>query len=220
MKTKLLFPLFILLMIQMNHLLAQEEKPMQYLLSGQHLKISGFGAPIVEFSSINNEFAVSVGGGGAAIFNQTFFIGGYGEGLSTGHYLYNLASEVNIDQPRISFGHGGFWLGYLYKANKAVHGAFSLKLGWGQISLYDNTYTYDPMDYKARDGVFVVTPQLEMELNLTTWFKVNIGAGYRLVTGVDKTYLNDQGMRVKYYNTADFSSPVGSLTFMFGYFKK
>ncbi len=220
MKTRLLFPFFILLMIPVYHLSAQEEKPMQYLLTGHNVKIAGFGAPIVEFSSVNNEFAVSVGGGGAIIFNQVFYFGGYGEGLTTGHYLYNLADVVNIEQPRISFGHGGFWLGYMYRSGKAVHGAVSLKLGWGQVSLYDNTYTYDPMDYKARDGVFVVTPQLELELNLTTWFKLNIGAGYRLVTGLDKTYLDNQGMRVKYYNAADFSSPVGSLTFMFGYFKK
>lgn len=198
----------------------EQEKQMQYLLSGPNRpSVSGFGGPFVEFSAIEDEMAVFVGGGGAVLLGQTFFFGGYGEGLTTGHYRYDLSSVTNIQEPKISLGHGGFWLGYIHQSHKAVHLSTSLKIGWGQISLYDAYYTYDPTDYLANDGVFLLIPQVEVEMNLTPWFKVNIGAGYRLITGMDKQYQDrNDGKFYNYYNNSDYSSPVGTVTLVFGGF--
>lgn len=197
---------------------SQEEKEMKYILSGPNRpSISGFGGPFVEFSAVEGEMAVFVGGGGAILLGQSLFIGGYGEGLTTGHYRYDLSSVTNIQEPKISLGHGGFWLGYIVNSFKAVHLSTSLKIGWGQISLYDAYYSYDPTDYMANDGVFVLIPQLEMEMNLTPWFKVNIGAGYRWMTGMDKQYFKD-GTAYDYYQSSDYSSPVGTISLLFGGF--
>jgi hypothetical protein len=198
---------------------AQEEKETKYLLSGPNKpSISGFGGPIVEFSSIEDEFAVFVGGGGAVLIGQTFFFGGYGEGLTTGHYRYDLSSVVNIQDPKVSMGHGGFWLGYINNSHKAVHLGGSLKIGWGEISLYDDYYNYDPTDYIADDGIFVLIPQFEVEMNLTPWFKLNVAGGYRWVSGIDQKYLNGQGQWVDYYHSSDYSSPVGTISLLFGGF--
>jgi len=199
---------------------SQEAKQIQYLFQGnEKITVSGFGGPIVEFSSINNEFALFVGGGGAVLFNHSFFIGGYGEGLTTGHYRYDLKDLSGISAPKIAFGHGGFWLGYIHQPLNAVHAGISSKIGWGQVSLYNPYFTYAPHDYWARDGVFVFIPQLELELNLFPWFKVNIGAGYRLVSGLNKTYKDPKrGDYIQYYQNSDFSSFEGSVSFLFGWF--
>ncbi len=66
-------------------LFEQETKETQYLFQNDNVSISGFGGFTTEFSTIQNEFAVLTGGGGAAIINQKFFFGGYGQGLSTRH---------------------------------------------------------------------------------------------------------------------------------------
>ncbi len=50
-------------------------------LFGSGTRISGFGGPIMSFTSINGEFAHMMGGGGCVLLGD-FFIGGYGEGLT------------------------------------------------------------------------------------------------------------------------------------------
>ena len=91
-----------------------------------------------------------------------------------------------------------------------------MKLGWGEIDLEGDELDPD-LDSHAdfMDRIFTILPQVEMELNLTEWFKINAGVGYRFVTGIDATYLVDQN-KVKYYNTGDFSSPVGTISLIFG----
>lgn len=199
-------------------LYAQEDQETQYLVPGK-TEFSGFGAPIVEFSSLNGEFAVCLGGGGALLINQTFFFGGYGESILNNHYRDDVKIYVNIEHPKIAFEHGGFWLGYIYKHEKAIHGGLSMKLGWGEINLEGDEYIYNPaLDYDFSDETFILTPQIEMEFNLTSWFKINLGAGYRFVTGIDATYLDSQSNEVNFYDKSDFNSPVGSVSLLFGGF--
>jgi hypothetical protein len=205
---------------------------MQYLFKGKDgkMKVSGFGAPIVEFSSVMDEFAVSVGGGGAVILNQTLYIGGYGEGLSTDHRMtlerYSPGqnkNEIYYNQ-RINFGHGGFWLGYIHKSFNVVHFGGSAKIGWGEVSLYSNdTYEYDYNETFAGDNCFVFIPQLEAEINITKWFKINMGVGYRLVSGLTRTYLYlpegaSKPVEKQYYDSKDFNSFQGSVSLLFGWF--
>ena len=148
-------------------LFSQDNKEPQYLFQNGNVSISGFGGFTTEFSSIQNEFAVLTGGGGAVIFNQKVFFGGYGQGLSTNHERNDIDPIINLKDNRISFGHGGFWIGYIHNSHKVVHFSSSAKIGWGQIALYDVYYDYKEHDeYMAKDNVFVFTPQLEVEVEL------------------------------------------------------
>ncbi len=199
------------------------------------LHISGFGGPLVEFSGVNKEFAVSAGGGGALIINN-LFIGGYGLGLSTYHYKDIMVYEANNSVFRdyshvpINFGHGGFWLGGSMKPNNALHLAGSIKIGWGAISFYNdyqynNQYPNQYMEPAIMDHVFVLTPQLEAEINLARWFKINVGVGYRMVTGTDLTYVayTQDLMYIgqqKYFDNSEFNSFTGTVSLLFGGFSK
>lgn len=206
---------------------AQESEKREFLFGGEKpLKISGFGAPIIEFSSIAGDFAVSTGGGGAVLFNQCFFIGGYGLG-SVSMGSQNLTIQVRefdlsvhtYSNLRRMFGHGGLWLGYIHNSHKAIHMAVSTKIGGGAVGYYD----FDFNDWNADlgwDAVFVFTPQVEVELNMLKWMKVNLGVGYRFVSGVDETYIDIGGSERPYFNSDDFSSPQVSLSFLFGGFGK
>ncbi len=204
---------------------AQDEKPTQYLF-GNNVKtsITGFGAPIVEFSSKGSNFAVSTGGGGGVLINQTFYFGAYGMGLATQHNVADLKIKqsngevVNYPTMRTVFGHGGFWVGYIHKRKDALHWGVSTKIGWGVIGLVDADFDEDSHTRVGLDQVFVLTPQIEMEMNINRWFKVNIGAGYRFVSGVDKTYTNANGEVVSFYKSSDFNSPQASISFLFGGF--
>lgn len=205
---------------------AQEDKEPKYLLTGNdgQVHISGFGAPIVGFSSVDGNFAVYTGGGGAVLFNQTFYAGGYGMGLSTQHTRDELFLMNSSDEPveyydlYTHFGHGGFWLGYIHESYKAVHFGVSTKLGWGSVSLTEQDYTIDKWDNVVNDNVFVLNPQVEVELNLFKWFKFNGGIGYQFVAGLDKTYRDVNGKRLEFFDEADFSQPMVNISFLFGGF--
>jgi hypothetical protein len=204
---------------------AQEEKPTHYIFGNNgKLSINGFGAPIVEFSSKGGNLAVFTGGGGAVLINQTFFMGAYGMGLATQHDVDGLKIKqsngeiVNYPQMRTVFGHGGFWLGYIHHRKEALHWGVSTKIGWGSIGLVDADFDEESHTKVGLDQVFVLTPQLEMEMNIARWFKLNIGAGYRFVSGIDKTYTNSAGDVVSYYKSSDYNSPQLTVSFLFGGF--
>ena len=162
-------------------------------LFGSGTRISGFGGPIMSFTSINGEFAHMMGGGGAVLLGD-FWLGGYGEGLT---------NAITVGGNRIDFGHGGFWTGYSFMASKALHPTFSSQIGWGSITQTDDRYY--PL---TSDNVFVINPTLELEMNFTKFFRLGLGAHYRFVSGVNTSTLTN----------ADFSGPGAFLSFKFGWF--
>lgn len=165
------------------------------------LKVIGaFGGPLIEIGSINGEVGADVGGGGAVLF-QNLFLGGYG--LGTDYPQANVIDGGEETTYDIKFSHGGLWLGYIQAPNKLVHLTSSVKIGWGKSRLrYDG-------DFRYKDQVFVMTPELGVEVNLTHFFRLGLTGGYRWVNGINSLPGLENG---------DFSSPVGMLTFRFGDF--
>lgn len=234
MKTPLFFSVSVLSVVFAlftTSLTGQETDKAEYrtLFDNQKpLNISGFGGPLIEFSSIGkDEFAVSVGGGGAVLINNVFF-GGYGAGLATIHHadlkIYNPNQNkwTDYSDNTINFGHGGFWAGAILKPHQAIHLSVSSKFGWGEISLIQEEFD-EPHLYLLADRVFVVTPQLEVEANLARWLKLNVGVGYRFVAGVNRTYdfydANKNFVEKRdLYKAKDFSKPEVTISFLFGWF--
>lgn len=178
-----------------------ESNEYQTLFSGKDVKVRGFGGPMMEFTSIGNEFGHMMGGGGGIIINS-FFFGGYGMGLTT-EIPYS-ATESDL---LLEYAHGGLWFGFIFKQKKAIHPSLHVRTGWGTISKYDpNDYGID--DY-GDNPVFVVSPTAELEANISRFFKIGAGANYTFIYG----------------NTPDefpaskFENPSVFLSFKFGWFQ-
>ncbi|MFC2125324.1 hypothetical protein ACFLU5_10965 [Bacteroidota bacterium] len=187
-----------------NQLFSQSNDEPQVLLGSSLTSISGFGGFLMEFSQVNGKIGVSTGGGGAVLFNQVFYFGGYGLGQNSEYeYVNPEDSLVNAD---LGFGHGGFWIGVITRPKKLIHFDVSTKLGWGNIALNEREYTFRTI---LNDKVFVAIPQVEVELNIAHWFRINGGVGYRFVTGVNNSE----------FGVEDFNSPEFSLSFLFGWYK-
>ncbi|MEM6297226.1 MAG: hypothetical protein AAF740_00890 [Bacteroidota bacterium] len=148
-------------------------------------RVGGFGGPLFHFTNIDGEAAFMTGGGGAAIFNRRFYIGGYGMGLSS-----NTDIDVNGASRRLDFGHGGFWLGYIIKPNSIVHLNLQSQLGWGGVSFRET----QSFPRTQEDGVFVINPMAEIELNVARWMRVGLAGGYRMVTGVGLEGLDNDAL--------------------------
>lgn len=167
-----------------------------------NLQITGaFGSVIIETGEIVGEIGADVGGGGALMMSP-IFIGGYGMG--TKYPSFEIKGEENAGLYDIKFGHGGLWIGMMPKEYKLIHLFASTKIGWGKARLRqdkENIFV---------DRIFVLTPEVGFEVNLTDWLKLGVSAGYRWVNGVT---------RLPELSNGDFSSPIGILTFRMGGFE-
>ncbi len=161
--------------------------------------VGGFGGPIVEMG-LGNDMTTAVGGGGAVVIDN-FFIGGYGIGSID---FERLIEEDNIDQ--IELGHGGFWLGYTLAPHRVFHLYTSARLGWGAVGI---DVSDDSVFPDNTDNVFVVTPEVGLELNVTRWFRVAGTVGYRFVDGISEN---------SPYKADAFDGALANLTFRFGWF--
>ena len=132
-------------------------------------------------------------GGGGGVLLGDFFLGGYGEGLT---------NPIIAGGNKTEFGHGGFWAGYSFMGKNPFHPVLSTQMGWGTLTQMDD-YTV-----LSTDNVFVVNPAIELEMNFTRFFRLGIGAHYRLVTGVNTSTLTD----------TDLSGPGAFLSFKFVWF--
>ena len=156
-----------------------------------------FGGPIWEMGLTDN-VKPSYGGGGGIIINN-IFLGGYG--------LASLDVEkliIDQDVEKISLAHGGFWLGATYAPYKLLHIYGTTRIGWGALDIKDNSPSYWDLD-----RVFVLTPEIGAELNITSWMHLTGTIGYRYLSGANE----DNG-----YTSKDFSGAVASISLRFGWF--
>jgi hypothetical protein len=164
------------------------------LAQQQTLVSGGFGAPVVRFSQINGQFAVLVGGRGGWIINSTFVLGAAGYGVAT-----DVQVAGNPNRRGLEFGYGGADLEVILGSDALIHATFNTLIGGGSYRLnYGGPY----------DGVFVLEPALNIDLNVTTYMRLGLGGGYRWVTDVDMVGFSD----------SDFSAFFGSLVLKFGSF--
>lgn len=175
-------------------------KAQQQTLFGSVNHISGWGGPVIEVSTINGETVADVGGGGALILDN-FFFGGYGLGTDAPNLM------IGQEAFDIDFDHGGLWLGYTATPNKLIHIYSSLRFGWGDVTLRDGDG-----DKRFSDNVIVASPEIGIEVNVTSWFRLAMTGGYRFVDGVSTL------PEAANLNNDSFTSPFGMLTFRFGGF--
>lgn len=155
--------------------------------------VGAFGGPMLEFTQLDGEYTTFSGGGGGLVIGN-FFVGGYGLGTT------DYRRWIDGNDFRIDMGHGGFWLGYFAPKHKLIHPYGSLKIGWGATDIDDGGFD---------EAIFVLTPELGIELNVTSWFRIAGTVNYRWVDGIDSSPSFDAG---------DFSAVGAGLTFRFGWF--
>ncbi len=158
------------------------------LLGGDtQIESGGYGAPVVMFSMFNEEFAVMIGAEGGWIINHQFVIGGGGYGLTTLHEIRQETVDQNgqsaTEKYIIDFGYGGMLLSYIYRPNDLVHIYISGMIAGGGVSISQQQPSELDVSTLHNDPVFVLDPKVHFELNVTRWFRVGVGVGYRWVGG-------------------------------------
>jgi hypothetical protein len=165
----------------------------------------GFGGPVIKYTEIKNEPAILVGGRGGWIINHTFIIGGGGYGLVNQIEADNL---IDYAQPYLNFGYGGLELEYIIQSDHLVHFSIYTLIGAGGVNYrYNSNGDWEDWNYNS-DDFFVLEPALNVEVNVTSFFRINTGVDYRMISGVSYDNLKNE----------DFSGFSGVLTLKFGSF--
>lgn len=171
----------------------------------------GFGGVIVSGTAIDGKAALLVGGGGGWIINHTFIIGGAGMGLANDiEANYNDSTGNPL---MLNMGYGGLMLGYIYNSDAVVHFTGGFLVGGGGISFregnwYDHEFDNSYDNRFGNDVYLVIEPQISVELNLTSWFRLTGGGSYRFISSADYHGLTN----------SDLAGPSGTIMFKFGKF--
>ncbi len=160
------------------------------LFSGK-FEHGGYGGPVFKVTSIDGELSFFSGGRGGWIINHTFVIGGGG---------YSLLSDVSINGNNLNMNYGGLEVEYIYRSESLLHFTVHTGLGFGNVEYSDTSFD---------DRYFFIEPSLNAELNVFKWFRVNAGAGYLYVNGIE----NMPGL-----SDSDVRGIMGSIVFKFGLF--
>lgn len=176
------------------------------LFDGHIEHSGGFGGPVVRFTKIgpHSDMGVMVGGRGGWIINHSFIIGGGGYGLTSEHDPS--AWEENYEDYRMNIGYGGLFFGYTRHSDKLFHYSIETMIGWGGV---DYSKFEDDDQYENNGDSFVVLePGVNLEMNVTRFFRICVGATYRYIQGVNYHRITDE----------DLSGLTGQLVFRFGSF--
>lgn len=193
-----------------NKLSAQDYPEDGQPLVEERTAVNFYGSVLVEPHLFNQKLGVNMGATMGITYLDHLYVGGYYSALVSQHYRTDIDLHRGTSL-RGSFNHGGIIAGYVLKPQSLVNLNFAVRAGWGSIWYFDpnitNSDKLDELYHDTRDQIFVLTPQVELTITPIQWLRIGVGAGYRIVTGLDK------------YSNADYDSPVGVLSLSFGSFK-
>ncbi len=177
-------------------------------LFGGDIDLGGFGGPLLKFTGLADEAAVLVGGRGGLLIGKSFWVGGGGMGMLNRIHVARLPGE---SEETTSFSYGGPMMGFVILSDRLVHAEIAALVGGGSIGFQkpsgvdedgEPDFDTDP------DAFFVFEPELNVEVNVLSFFRVGAGLAWRFMGGVDTGN----------WESGDFDGLAGQLILKFGSF--
>lgn len=152
--------------------------------------LNAFGAADLKIGDFKGERGLLVGAYGGFIINRRFLFGVAGYGLVTGLEFEGSVPNQSVLKPlNLNGGYGGVLIGATIAPRELVHISMPIVLGAGSMEVTDrNFFINNPVDseFTIENSIFfVLEPGIEIEFNITKYFRLGTGATYRYVTGLD-----------------------------------
>ena len=110
--------------------------------------------------------------------------------------VYQFRSETGT-MFNIEGGYGGLYLGGILFPNEVVHLTIPVLFGAGAFHIVDKQYfptSFDKEYVLESTAFFVVKPSAQLEVNITQFLRVGVGATYRLIKGSDLRNISDDDL--------------------------
>ena len=172
---------------------------------------SGYGALTTNYSKFNGENAMFVGAYGGWLINHKLMLGLAGQYLVTQHDGFGFNTETNKEN-ELKMGYGGLMVEYTFFEKRKIHATANSIIGFGVIT-NGSDGGYDPETGESwrsvdESGFLAFHPSVNVELDVTKWFRISAGGGYRVIASSNVKGLSD----------SDLSSPTANVTLKFGVF--
>lgn len=163
-------------------------------LFSDNISHGGFGGLVYGATSINGEFTYLRGTRGAWVINMN-----NGDAVNLGLARYRTRSNFDVvnwtvqdvPQPEMETQYGGFELEYVHRTNRLFHFSLQTLVGSGRVNYEDTgNFEFDPNS----DSYFVLQPVINLNLNVTNWFRLSGGLSYRYAAGVDLEGTSDKDL--------------------------
>ena len=168
-------------------------------LFSKDLSNGGYGAVSLGFSNIDGRNAFISGVRGAFVFDHTLAIGlgGYGFRNNTDYHVY--LGKDRLDYSLVG-GYGGFFIEPIVGGRRPVHVSFPVLFAIGGASLIEyfeaNSLDHSrPLYEYEYDFFFVIEPAVELEFNLTRFFRTAATISYRHTLSFDMIEADDNALR-------------------------
>ena len=151
--------------------------------------LGGYGAFSMQYSSINDRDAYIFSCKGGLLLGHSFTLGLAGTGfINDPYYDSGLDADVSLVG-----GYGGLLIEPVIMYRSPVNIAFPLMIGAGGVSLvnmydnyWDNWDNWDDYYDLGRSDVFlVIEPGIEVQLNVTRFFRFCAGGYYRYTSAIE-----------------------------------
>ena len=152
-------------------------------LFGAENSVGGYGAITMQYTEIDNRDAFIFGARGGVVMGHMVALGLGGSGFFNDvHYDSNAGTDLSL-----AGGYGGFFFEPILFPKYPVHVSFPVLIGAGGVAVVsmDGDNWDNEFHSEASDAYMVVEPGVEIELNVTHFFRFAIGARYRYTSDVD-----------------------------------
>jgi len=149
---------------------------------GQNNAVGGYGALTMQYSQINNRDAFVFGARGGILMGHTVAMGLSINGFFNDKY-YN---QITGNNTHLAGGYGGFFFEPILFPKYPVHVSFPVLIGGGGVGVINNDESSwdNHFNSEASDAFMVIEPGIEVEMNITRFFRFCIGVHYRYTTDV------------------------------------
>lgn len=157
-----------------------------------------FVAPVVNVSSYDGQTAIMPGLRAAWTINRSVSIGLAGYGLAPTISRSDIVSEFDV---RPLAGYGGLFIEPIVASNQLIHVTFPVTLGAGWTGYVrdwadDNDFTFRNERSLIDDHIFwYVEPGVRAELNVASFFRLALGAGYRYTSDIELIKTPEDALR-------------------------
>lgn len=175
--------------------------------------LNAFGAADLKVGDLIGERGLLVGAYGGFIINRRYLFGVAGYGLVTNiEFEGTVPGQTETKQLNLHGGYGGVLIGGTIAPRELIHISIPIILGAGSLEVVDKDFfTNNPADseFTVENSVFFVAePGIEVEFNITKYFRLGAGMTYRYVSGTELENVDDDAV----------SGTTAMISFRFGRF--
>ncbi len=189
-----------------------KDEEIKSLLSKKN-DLNAFGAVDLKIGDLKDERGLLVGAYGGFIINRRYLFGVAGYGLVTNiEFEGRVPGQTDPKQLNLYGGYGGILIGVTIAPKELIHISFPVVLGAGSLEVVDKDFfVNNPADseFTVENSVFFVAePGIQIEFNITKYFRLGAGATYRYISGTELQNVRDE----------DVSGTTAIISFRFGRF--